>query len=287
MTLILYAIPFFLITVFAESWVLARDKARRFRGVKPKDSLASISMGLGYLLIELALKVLPFGLLALLYPLRIFDLRAVWWSWVLLFIAEDFCYYWFHRTHHEVRMLWAAHINHHSSTYYNLSTALRQSWTTSFTGAIFWAPLPLLGFPLEMIAVQKAISLLYQYWLHTELIGKMGPFEWVFNTPSHHRVHHGRNPLYLDRNYGGILIVWDRLFGSFEPERESVDYGITKNIDTYNLVRIAYHEWLQMFRDVLSARTWRGRIGYMLRAPGWNEEGTGMTAERQRAEAGY
>jgi len=246
MGLIYYAIPFFLATIGIERWLVVR-RAREGRtetklaGFTPEDSAASLSMGLGFLAVEVVLKLLPFAGLAWLYQFRLFDIPVVWWSWILLLFAEDFCYYWFHRLHHEVRTLWAAHVNHHSSTHYNLTTALRQSWTTPFTGFLFWAPLPLLGFPIEMILIQKSISLLYQYWLHTELIGKLGWFEVIFNTPSHHRVHHGRNPIYLDRNHAGIFIIWDKIFGTFEPETEPVDYGLTKNIHTYNPVRIAFH----------------------------------------------
>jgi hypothetical protein len=135
-----------------------------------------------------------------------------------------------------------------------------------------------------MILIQKSISLLYQYWLHTELIGNLGWFETVFNTPSHHRVHHGRNPVYLDRNHAGIFIIWDRLFGTFEPEAQAVDYGLTKNIQTYNPVRIAFHEWASMLRDAWNAKTWRGRLGYLVMPPGWTEDGLGKTSHALRVE---
>jgi sterol desaturase/sphingolipid hydroxylase (fatty acid hydroxylase superfamily) len=283
MALIYYAIPFFFATLGLERWLVSRKERKegvdaKLAGFTTKDSLASLAMGVGFLLVDGALKLLPFAGLAWLYQFRLFDIHPVWWSWVLLLFAEDFCYYWFHRLHHEVRTLWAAHVNHHSSTHYNLTTALRQSWTTPFTGFLFWVPLPLLGFPVEMILIQKSISLLYQYWLHTELIGKLDWFGVVFNTPSHHRVHHGRNPIYLDRNHAGIFIIWDKMFGTFEPEGEAVDYGLTKNIHTYNPVRIAFHEWVSMLEDAWHAETWRGRLGYLLRPPGWREDGTGKTA---------
>lgn len=289
MGLIYYAIPLFLATIGIERWLVSR-RAREGRtetklaGFTPKDSAASLTMGLGFLAIEVVLKLLPFAGLAWLYQFRLFDIPVVWWSWILLLFAEDFCYYWFHRLHHEVRTLWAAHVNHHSSTHYNLTTALRQSWTTPFTGFLFWAPLPLLGFPIEMILIQKSISLLYQYWLHTELIGKLGWFGVVFNTPSHHRVHHGRNPIYLDRNHAGIFIIWDKIFGTFEPETEPVDYGLTRNIHTYNPVRIAFHEWVSMFKDAWHAKTWRGRLGYLVMPPGWTEDGLGKTSHALREE---
>jgi sterol desaturase/sphingolipid hydroxylase (fatty acid hydroxylase superfamily) len=287
MQLIYYAIPFFLATIGLEWWLLVRGERKEgtrteLVGFTTKDSFASLAMGVGFLVVEIILALLPFAGLAWLYQFRLFDIPVVWWSWILLLFAEDLCYYWFHRLSHEVRILWAAHINHHSSTHYNLTTALRQSWTTPFTGFIFWAPLPLLGFPIEMIIIQKSISLLYQYWLHTELIGKLGWFGKVFNTPSHHRVHHGRNPIYLDRNHAGIFIIWDKLFGTFEPEGEAVDYGLTKNIHTYNPFRIAFHEWASMLRDAWNAKTWRGRAGYLFMRPGWTEDGAGKTAPALR-----
>jgi sterol desaturase/sphingolipid hydroxylase (fatty acid hydroxylase superfamily) len=284
---IYYAIPFFLATVVLEAWWVQRRERKsgaHLAGHTTKDSFASLAMGVGNLVVDVFLKVLPFAGLAWLYQFRLFDIPIAWWSWILLLFAEDFCYYWFHRLHHEVRALWAAHVNHHSSTHYNLTTALRQSWTTPITGFLFWAPLPLLGFPIEMILIQKSISLLYQYWLHTELINRMGWFEVLFNTPSHHRVHHGRNPIYLDRNHAGIFIIWDKMFGSFEPEGEPVDYGLTKNIHTYNPIRIAFHEWASMLRDAWNAKTWRGRIGYLVMPPGWTEDGLGKTSHALREE---
>ena len=277
MKLLYFAIPLFALTVLLEAWMLSRKPSDRV-GYTLKDAIASMGMGSGYLVIATLLKLLPFGLLLWLYQFRLFDIEQAWWSWLALLFAEDFCYYWYHRTHHGARMLWAAHINHHSSTHYNLSTALRQSWTAPFTGAVFWAPLALIGFPIEMIIIQKSISLLYQYWLHTEMIPKLGLFGWLFNTPSHHRVHHGRNPIYLDRNHAGIFIIWDKLFGTFENESEPVDYGLTKNIHTYNPIKIAFHEWVGMLKDAWNAKTWRGRFGYLLMPPGWNEDGTGGTA---------
>ena len=289
MSLIYYAIPFFLATIGIERWLVLRrergaDAKMALAGFTAKDSFASLAMGLGFLGIEIFLKLLPFAGLAWLYQFRLFDIPVVWWSWLLLLFAEDFCYYWFHRLSHEVRFLWAAHVNHHSSTHYNLTTALRQSWTTPFTGFIFWAPLPLLGFPVEMILIQKSISLLYQYWLHTELIGDLDWFETVFNTPSHHRVHHGRNPIYLDRNHAGIFIIWDKLFGTFEPEGEPVDYGLTKNIHTFYPVRIATHAWLEMFRDAARTDSVGNALRILWKPPGWSADGSSQTAHELRRQ---
>lgn len=285
-TLIYYAIPAFLITVALEAlWARGAGRERSIRGYESRDTWASLSMGVGNVIIAGFFKVLVVALWAFLYEHRLFDLPNAWWTWVLLFVAEDFCYYWFHRTSHDVRFFWAAHVNHHSSTHYNLSTALRQSWTTPFTGVPFWLVLPLLGFSPAMILVQQAISLLYQYWLHTESIRTLGPFELVFNTPSHHRVHHGRNARYLDRNHGGILIVWDRLFGTFEPEIETPDYGLTKNLETFNPIRIAFHEWVAIARDAAKARSVRDALGFVFGPPGWAPDGKGQTSKVLRERA--
>ena len=216
--------------------------------------------------------------------LAVVEIELTWWTLPLLILGEDCCYYWFHRIHHEVRLFWAAHVNHHSSTHYNLSTALRQSWTTPLTGPIFWAPLAVVGFDPAAILVAQSISLIYQFWIHTELIDRMGPLEAILNTPSHHRVHHGRNVRYLDRNYAGIFIFWDRLFGTFEPESERVDYGLTKNIHTFNPVEIAFHEWKAIWRDVRSATSWREAIAYVFEPPGWSPDHSTRTAREMQAE---
>jgi sterol desaturase/sphingolipid hydroxylase (fatty acid hydroxylase superfamily) len=277
------AIPFFLGLLWLE------DRLARRRGLRlhdARDTAASLAMGLGNLAIQIAWKGVAFAFFLWLYRFRLFEPGTGVAAWALLFLADDFCYYAFHRAHHEVRFLWAAHVAHHSSQRYHLATALRQPWTTPFTGILFWAPLPLLGFHPLMIAAMQAISLVYQFWIHTELIGRLGPLEWVLNTPSHHRVHHGSNPRYLDRNHGGILIVWDRLFGTFEPESEPVRFGLTRNIETHNPVRIAFDEWLAVLRDASApGLTLRARLGVCLQPPGWRPDGSGRTSRDLRAAA--
>ena len=175
-------------------------------------------MGLGNVTINVVWKLAVVAVYAALYeltPLRLDP--SDWWVWVLLFFADDLSYYWFHRISHESRVFWASHVVHHSSQHYNLSTALRQTWVP-MTYFPFWLPLPLLGFPPWMVLLAQSWSLIYQFWIHTERVGRLPrPLEAVLNTPSHHRVHHGSNELYLDKNYGGILIVWDRLFGTSSP----------------------------------------------------------------------
>ncbi|MFI2714597.1 sterol desaturase family protein [Micromonospora sp. NPDC018662] len=267
---VLYAVPAFLLLIVIEavSYRFLPDDDER--GYELRDTTTSLSMGLGSQLIGVPWKLLTVGLYAALWTLAPVHLSpGDWWTWAIVFFADDLAYYWFHRSHHEVRVLWASHVVHHSSVHYNLSTALRQSWTP-MTSLPFWLPLALLGIPPWMIFLQQSISLLYQFFLHTERVGRLPrPIEWVFNTPSHHRVHHGSNTEYLDRNYGGILIVWDRLFGSFAPERAAVRYGLTKNIGTYNPLRVATHEFAAIWSDVRRATCWRHRLGYLLGRPGW------------------
>ena len=254
-----------------------------------KDFITSISMGLGNVAIDLVSKVLVFGIFFYVYDhFRFFTIPLAWWSFVLIFFLEDFSYYWFHRKSHEIRFFWASHVVHHSSTHYNLSTALRQTWTGGFFSFIFWLWLPLLGFHPNMLIFQMSISLLYQYWIHTELIVKMPKwFEYIMNTPSHHRVHHGSNPIYLDRNHAGILVIWDRIFGTFQPEliAEKVKYGLVSDIDTHNPVKVAFIEWIAMFRDVFTSRTSIfKRLGYFFMAPGWKHDGSGIDAKKLRED---
>ncbi|MBM3672948.1 MAG: sterol desaturase family protein [Actinobacteria bacterium] len=185
-------------------------------------------------------------------------------------IGWDFIYYWSHRMQHESRYMWAIHVVHHSSERYNLSTALRQPVADAFGTFIPYSSLCLLGFRPEVVETARGVNLLYQYWIHTETIRALPPkAEQVLNTPSHHRVHHGSNQQYLDRNHGSILIIWDRLFGTFEPEDEEVVYGLTKNIDTYAPLRVATHEYRDILRDVARSTTWRERLSYVVHGPGW------------------
>ena len=191
-----------------------------------------------------------------------------------LFLLDDFCYYWFHRISHESRFFWASHSIHHSSQKYNLSTALRQTWTGDLSGSfLFWVGLPLLGFKPEWVMLMKAISLIYQFWIHTELIKKLPKwFEFIFNTPSHHRVHHAVQAKYLDRNHAGILIIWDRIFGTFIQEKEQPVYGLIKNINTNNPIQIAFHEWRLIFKDLKLKISLADKLRYIFFAPGWSHD---------------
>jgi sterol desaturase/sphingolipid hydroxylase (fatty acid hydroxylase superfamily) len=267
MDLTLVAIPLFLTLLAVEAVVAVR---RGLRIHEAGDTAASLAMGVGSIVADFAWKGLFVAATFFLHERRLFELGGGVWVFVVALLADDFIYYWYHRTHHEVRVLWASHVPHHSSQRYNLSTALRQSWTP-FTALPFALPLPLLGFDPALIVTVHSLNLLYQFWIHTETIGRLGPLEWVLNTPSHHRVHHASNARYIDRNYGGILIVWDRLFGTFEPEadEEPVVYGLTKNIGTRNPLRIAFHEWAAVLRDAARAPSLRVAFGHLLQPPGW------------------
>jgi sterol desaturase/sphingolipid hydroxylase (fatty acid hydroxylase superfamily) len=304
--LILYAIPFFLALIVvefvqfrhdeAEKRELAQEQhsgegaaaadgpgfeaaqdqaARRWQlvGYDKRDTATSLTMGAGYAILNTLWKIVVLAAYAGIYeltPLRVPSDK--WWAWVALFFADDIAYYWYHRASHRMRVFWASHVVHHSSEHYNLSTALRQPWTP-MTYFIFWIPLAVLGFKPWMILLEQSISLTYQFFIHTERVGKLWkPIELVFNTPSHHRCHHGANNIYLDKNYGGILIVWDRLFGSFQPEQERVRYGLTHNISTFNPVKVATHEWVAIAADVRQSRSWSDRFGFVFRGPGWAYE---------------
>ncbi len=284
--IILYAIPFFVFAMLLEFFITTK---RNIKTYTSKDAFSSIAMGLGNVFLGFINKVIVFGALYFIYEnFRIFTIPIAWWGFIILFFADDLSYYWFHRISHENRLFWASHVIHHSSQHYNLSTALRQTWTGGFYSFIFWLWLPLLGFDPGMIVFQMAISLLYQFWIHTETIDKMPKwFEAFFNTPSHHRVHHGSNPIYLDRNHAGILIVWDKMFGTFQPElkTEKVNYGLVTNIDTYNPFIIAFKEWFALFKDAFSGKkSLTNRLKYLVKPPGWKHDGTGKVSEDLRKE---
>ena len=284
--IIVFAIPFFIVAMLLELYVVAK---KPIKGYEAKDAFSSIAMGLGNVLLGFLSKALVLLIFFWVYDqFRLFTIPIVWWSFILLFFLDDFAYYWFHRISHSCRLFWASHVIHHSSQHYNLSTALRQTWSGGFYTFIFWLWLPLLGFHPGMILLQMSISLLYQFWIHTEAIHKLPKwFEAVMNTPSHHRVHHGSNPLYLDRNHAGILIIWDKLFHTFQPELETekVIYGLTNNINTFNPIKIAFHEWIAMFKDAFSGKkSIKNRFLYLLKPPGWRHDGTGKISTDLRNE---
>jgi sterol desaturase/sphingolipid hydroxylase (fatty acid hydroxylase superfamily) len=272
-----YAVPFFLLTILVElaalKW-LDHDTAFDARGVSgydATDTRTSMLMGLGSLVSTLLFKVGAFVVYnAVFVYLAPFALAMdTWWSWVVAIAAVDLAYYFSHRFVHRVNIGWAAHQAHHSSEYMNFATALRQKWNPWFE-FFFFLPLPFLGIAPWVIYLAFGFNLIYQFFVHTELVGKLWwPIELVLNTPSHHRVHHGSDPEYLDKNYAGILIVWDRLFGSFVEEKRRPTYGLTKPVETYNLLKLQYGDYAQIVRNVRAATSLRDRLGYLFGPPGW------------------
>ena len=286
-----FAIPLFVALVLAEMlWAWKRSPP----AYEPRDTLTSLAFGLGSTVAGALAGGAFLALFMWTYQFRIFDFGpqwwTVWWAWPLCFVLDDLKYYWVHRFGHRVRWFWASHVNHHSSQHYNLSTALRQTWTGFLTlGFLFALPLVLLGFHPVMIAICAGFNLIYQFWIHTEAIGRMPRwFEAVMNTPSHHRVHHATNPRYLDRNYAGVFIVWDKLFGTFEPEvrpeegGERIRYGIVRQLGTFNLIWSVFHEWVGIAQDMWRS-PWRHKLSYLLREPGWSHDGSRETSAMIRA----
>lgn len=274
----IYAIPFYLLFILWEIYLSAKQSLNLY--VK-KDAIASVFMGVGSIIIGLLTKTLFFLLFTFIYQFRLIYFSMDWLMWIILFFADDFSFYWHHRLSHQVRILWAAHIHHHSSQQFNFTTALRQSWGEPFYKFFFWAWLPFIGFSPISVLVMHSFSLVYQFFQHTETVNQLGILESFFNTPSHHRVHHATQVKYLDKNHAGILIIWDKLFGTFEPEDKTRKpiYGITENIKTYNPLKIATHELKNIWIDVKSTNSLKNKLKYIFYPPGWRHDGELMTSK--------
>lgn len=276
--LLYVALPVFFVSMLIE-YRIAKEKYHS------KDTVVSLLMMVFSAIIEFIPKVLAF--VAFFYLHEISPLKDIvqrqWWAWVLLLFADDFAYYWFHRLNHEVRLFWAGHVPHHSSIHMNLGTALRQGVGERIHKFFFWMLIPLLGFDPLMMFTMMGISLIYQFFVHTELVDKLPkPIELIFNTPSHHRVHHASNIRYLDCNHAGILIIWDRMFGTFSEELKEVEkpvYGLTVNIETFNPVKVATHEYTAIWNDVKRADTWSDKLNYIFNSPGWTHDGEDKRAK--------
>ncbi len=282
--LIIFAVPIFLIALGIEAYLARHERPDLYH---KKDAWVSILMGLASAVVEFLPKLLAFIIFMYLHsisPLQDIVGRQ-WWAWVLLFFLDDFSYYWFHRMNHEVRFFWAGHVSHHSSEYMNFGTALRQGVGERLHKFLFWLWLPLLGFDALMIFVMISINLFYQFWTHTELVKKLPSwYEFIFNTPSHHRVHHASNIRYLDRNHAGVLIIWDRMFGTFSEEKdfEKPVYGLTKNIESFHAGYVMTHEYQAIWRDVRRAKKWSDKLKYIFYAPGWSHDGEDLRAKTLR-----
>ena len=274
------ATPAFIFLVVAEMIFAYFTSRARFEA---RDTAASLAMGFLSVVSGALFALFFIGTGELLARVRIADIGWSWGALLSAFVLDDVAYYWWHRASHRVRWLWADHVQHHSSQHYNLSTALRQPLTGAFTpGFLFRAPVFLLGFPLPMLAFVHGLNLVYQFWIHTEAIGKCPRwFEAVFNTPSHHRAHHATNARYLDTNYAGVFILWDRLFGTFVEEEpgDPPRYGIVRNLATFNPLKIALHEWIGIAGDLRRSRNAREFAGYLLGPPGWSPDGSRETSD--------
>jgi sterol desaturase/sphingolipid hydroxylase (fatty acid hydroxylase superfamily) len=270
--LIAAAIPAFLMLIALE-FVIARFRGREV--ARFNDALTDISCGIGSEMAGLFLKAVVLAGYFFLYEhARLFTLSDYGWlEWGVAFVGVDFGYYCWHRCSHRVHFVWAGHVVHHQSQDYNLAVALRQAWFTSLTSWVFYLPLAIIGVSPEVFAINTAISLLYQFWIHTELIDRLGPLEWVFNTPSHHRVHHGVNPAYIDKNYAAILIIWDRMFSTFEEESEPVVYGTVKGFGSWNPVWANFEHWSYLIGEARQASSWRDRLWLWFAPPEWRPAG--------------
>lgn len=263
--IIVYAVPVMLSLVLLEYFLSIYTKREVY---KRNDFLASAGIGIGNLVVSALFKLAMFTVVLFFYNLVPWRIPHTWWSYILCFVVLDFCRYWAHRVAHEQRFWWATHVTHHSSEQYNFSVSFRLSWTQHIK-IIFFLPVALCGFDPFVFFIIHQLAVLYQFWLHTEFIGKLPkPIEYIWTTPSHHRVHHGRNDKYLDRNYGSTLIIWDRIFGTFQKEEERPDYGITKPVNSYNPVYLVFHEFIDIMKDLIHAKSWKERWIIMFAGPG-------------------
>ena len=265
---IILAVPFFVFFIALEVYLSHRRGIKTYRLY---DSIANLACGVGSQIFALAVYGLGFLLYAKVWQhFRLFTISPTSIvAWVVLFFIDDFCYYLYHRASHRVNFLWATHSVHHQSEEYNLAVGLRQSWFTGFTSFIFYLPLAILGFPLAMYALVRTINTLYQFWIHTRPIGKLGFVEWFLNTPSHHRVHHGINPVYIDRNHAGVFIIWDRLLGTFEEEGIEPVYGVVKQLGSFNPVWANLVDLQRLWNASKKTQHWGDKIKIWFMPPEW------------------
>lgn len=270
---IVLSIPIFFILIGIELVVERLSHRKLYR---LPDAIANLSCGITSQLSGLFMRVFAIGVYEVLFAnFAFFSWDKTWVYWLVLFLLTDLAYYWAHRMSHEINLFWGGHVVHHQSEEYNLSVALRQSsfqviWTFGFS-----LPLAFLGFDTLDFALISALNTLYQFWIHTETINKMGWFEYVFNTPSHHRVHHGRNPKYIDKNHAGSLIIWDKMFGTFRAEEERPTYGITKPLNSWNAIWANFSHYAEMAKEIKMIPSLRDKVKYLFMKPGWLPESLG------------
>ena len=264
------ALPIILLMIFVEVIVAS---ARNISAYKTNDSLGTLGLLTGNILMAVSIKGFTLAFHLFLYEFRVFDLVSlfpIWILWLMTFVLIDFIFYFYHRISHRSRFLWAIHMSHHSSEEMNFVVAYRQAWLGPISKVPFFMILPIIGLDPTMIAVAGVLSTLWGIVGHTQIINKLGPFEWIFNTPSHHRVHHGSNAQYIDRNYGNLLIIWDRFFGTFEPENEPVKYGLVKNVNTFNPIKITFMGWQEIYQDIKNSTSSKEALGHFFGPPKTN-----------------
>lgn len=262
--IIIYAAPVLFALVFIEWGISAWQNKDRYEA---KDFWASTGIGVGNIIVSSVTKISIFGLILFFYNIMPWRIPYTWWSFPLCFIFLDFCRYWAHRIAHEQRIWWATHVPHHSSEQYNFSVSFRLSWVQGFK-VLFFLPVAMAGFHPVVFFICHQIAVLYQFWIHTEMIDKLWrPIEFIFTTPSHHRVHHAKDDHYLDKNYGSTLIIWDRMFGTFQPELNTPNYGITKPPDSYNPIYLVFHEFIDIWKDLKKASGLREYLWILFASP--------------------
>ena len=260
-------IPIILALIFFEVFI-SNWQSKSF--YKAGDTYCTSGLLFGNIIIGFVIKSSIVAFHFVLYEYRFFDLMSsmpIWLLWVLTFILIDLVFYIYHRMSHRVRFLWTVHMSHHSSEEMNFAVSFRQAWFGPISKIPFFMVLPILGLDPLMIAVAGVVSTLWGVVGHTQIIGKLGPLEWVFNTPSHHRVHHGSNPEYIDKNYGNLFIIWDRIFGTFEPENKPVEYGLVNNVNTFNPIKITFMGWEKLFKDIRNSESFKETIGLIFGPP--------------------
>jgi sterol desaturase/sphingolipid hydroxylase (fatty acid hydroxylase superfamily) len=288
MDLVVYAVPFFIVAMLVE---LAYGLMKGRNTFRLNDSVSSLFLGV----LSQARRFVTLGVGGYVYYLvtEYFSLPLMdashWFTWVLAMVLYDLCYYWLHRMGHERTILWAAHVAHHQSEDYNLTTALRQTSTGFLLGWIFYIPMFLLGIPAEVVVTVGSINLIYQFWVHTQHVPKLGWFEWIFVSPSNHRVHHAQNDIYMDRNYGGLFIIWDRLFGTFQEEldEEPVVFGIRGAIHSWNPVKALTHIYVDMAQDSWRARRWRDKLRVWVARTGWRPADVAERYPREKTDLSH
>ncbi len=264
---IVLSIPIFAVLIIIEVIIQWVNKRKLYR---LNDAVTNINCGITQQISGIFLKLFALGIYQFIFEhWAIWQIPTNWYTLILLFVATDFAYYWAHRMSHEINLFWSAHVVHHQSEDYNLSVALRQSSFQTIWTSIFFFPLAIIGFNTLDFALMAALTTLYQFWIHTELIGKLGFIEYIFVTPSHHRVHHGRNPKYIDKNHGGTFIIWDKLFGTYQKEEEQPTYGVTTPINSWNPVWANFVHFKVMWKEMKRMPRFADKINYVFYKPGW------------------